>query len=71
MSNRVQKINSHHGVMWCYVPTAENPANLVGHGGHQEEADQWWNGPSGLQAKRVGGQVSWTNRLKRAKLKLN
>ena len=45
MSNCVQKINSHHGVMWCYVPTAENPADLGSRGGHLEEADQWWNGP--------------------------
>ena len=35
MSNRVQKINSHH------IPTAENPANLRSRRGRLEEADQW------------------------------
>ena len=48
VSNRVQKINSHHGVTWRYVPTAENPADLGSRGGRLEEADQWWNGPNWL-----------------------
>ena len=48
VSNRVQKINSHHGVTWRYVPTSENPADLGSRGGRVEEADQWWNGPKWL-----------------------
>ena len=51
MSNRVQKINSHHGVTWCYVPTAKNPADLGSCGGRLEEADQWWNGPKWLASR--------------------
>ena len=38
VSNRGQKINSHHGVTWRYVPTAENPADLGSRGGRLEEA---------------------------------
>ena len=48
VSNRVQKINSHHGVTWRYVPTSENPADLGSRGGRVEEADHWWNGPKWL-----------------------
>ena len=51
VSNCVQKINSHHGVTWHYVPTAENPANLGSRGGRLEEADQWWNGPKWLASR--------------------
>ena len=51
VSNRVQKINSHHGVTWRYVPTAENPADLGSRGGRLEEADQWWNGPKWLASR--------------------
>ena len=51
MSNRIEKINSHHRVTWRYVPTAENPANLGSRGGHLEEVDQWWNGPKWLASR--------------------
>ena len=51
MSNRIEKINSHHGVTWRDVPTAENPANLGSRGGHLEEVDQWWNGPKCLASR--------------------
>ena len=47
-SNRVQKINSHHGVTWRYVSSAEKPADLGSRGGRLAEADQWWNGPKWL-----------------------
>ena len=49
--NRVQKINSHHGVTWRYVPTTENPADLGSRGGRLEEANQWWNGPKWLASR--------------------
>ena len=51
MLNCVQKINSHHGVTWCYVPTAKNPADLGSCGGRLEKADQWWNGPKWLASR--------------------
>ena len=48
MANRGQKINSHKGVAWRYVPTADNPADLASRGGHVEKADLWWDGPRWL-----------------------
>ena len=51
VSNCVQKINSHQGVAWRYVPTTENPADIGSRGGRLEETDQWWNGPNWLANK--------------------
>lgn len=45
VANRVQKINSHKGVAWRYVPTPDNPDDLASREGHVEEADLWWHGP--------------------------
>ena len=36
LSNSVQRINGDRGVMWCYVPTAENPADPGSRGGRVE-----------------------------------
>ena len=51
MSNRVEKINTHHGITWRYVPTAENPADLGSRGGRLEEADHRWSGPRWLASR--------------------
>ena len=51
VSNRVEKINTHHGITWRYLPTAENPADLGSRRGRLEEADQWWNGPKWLASR--------------------
>ena len=53
MANRVQKINSHKEVVWPYVPTADNPADLASRGGHVEDADLWWHGPRWLAYREL------------------
>ena len=53
MANRMQKINSHKEVIWRYVPTADNPADLASHQGHVEEADLWWHGPRWLVCPKL------------------
>lgn len=53
MVNRVQKINSHKGVAWRYVPTADNPADLASRGGHVEKADLRWDGPRWLASSEL------------------
>ena len=50
MANRVQKINSHKEVVWCYVPTADNPTSR---GRHLEDADLWWHGPRWLASPEL------------------
>ena len=48
MSNRVHKINSHQGVTWRHVLTADNPTDLGSRGGQVKGADLWWHGPEWL-----------------------
>ena len=55
MLNRLQKINSHHGVMWRDVPTAKHPADLGSHRGCLEQSEQWWIGP-----KWLASQEDWS-----------
>ena len=52
VANRVKKINSHKEVVWRYVPTADNPADLASRGGHVE-ADLWWRGPRWLASPEL------------------
>ena len=48
VANRVEKINSHGGVTWRYVPTEDNPADLGSRGGHVNRSHLWWDGPEWL-----------------------
>ena len=49
----MQKINSHKEVLWHYVPTANDPADLASRGGHIEHADLWWHGPRWLASPEL------------------
>ena len=48
VANRVEKINSHGGVTWRYVPTEDNPADLGSRGGRVNGSHLWWDGPEWL-----------------------
>ena len=48
VANRVEKINSHGGVTWRYVPTEGNPADLGSRGGRVNGSHLWWDGPEWL-----------------------
>ena len=47
-ANCVQKIQGHTNLMWRYVPTSENPADLRSRGGSVTKAELWWRGPAWL-----------------------
>ena len=51
VANRMQKINKE--VVWHYVPTADDPADLASRGGHIEHADLWWHGPRWLASPEL------------------
>lgn len=53
VANWFQKINSHKGLAWRYVPTADNPTDLESRGGHVEEVDLWWDGPRWLASQEL------------------
>ena len=40
-ANRVRKIQGHTNLMWHYVPTSENPADLGSRGGSVTKAELW------------------------------
>ena len=48
VANLVEKINSHGGVTWRYVPTEDNPADLGSRGGRVNGSHLWWDGPEWL-----------------------
>ena len=47
-ANCVRKIQGHTNLMWCYVPTSENPADLASCGGSVTKAELWRRGPEWL-----------------------
>ena len=47
-ANCVRKIQGHTNLMWCYVPTSENPADLTSCRGSVTKAELWWRGPEWL-----------------------
>ena len=53
VANWFQTINSHKGLAWRYVPTADNPTDLESRGGHVEEVDLWWDGPRWLASPEL------------------
>ena len=53
VANWFQTINSHKGLAWRYVPTADNPTDLESRGGHVEEVDLWWDGPRWLASQEL------------------
>lgn len=46
--NRVRKIQAHSEIIWGYVPTQENPADLGSRGGQMTDNPLWWEGPRWL-----------------------
>ena len=49
--NRVRKIQAHPDIIWRYVPTQENPADLGSRGGQVTDNPLWWKGPRWLTRK--------------------
>ena len=49
VANRVKKIQSHEDVVWRYVPSGENPANMGSCGDQSNKRELWVNGPKWLQ----------------------
>ena len=49
VANRVTKIQSHKDLVWRYVPSGENPADMGNHGNQSNKREQWLNGPKWLQ----------------------
>ena len=49
VANRVTKIQSHEDVVWRYVPSGENPADMGSRGDQSNKRELWLNGPKWLQ----------------------
>ena len=49
VANRVTKIRSHEDVVWRYVPSGENPADMGSRGDQSNKRELWLNGPKWLQ----------------------
>ena len=48
VANRVQKIQQHREIIWCHVPTDQNPADLGSTGGTMTSMSLWIHGPPWL-----------------------
>ena len=48
VANRIQKICQHENVIWHYVPTGENPADVGSRGGNINHNNLWKHGPPWL-----------------------
>ena len=48
VANRIQKICQHENVIWHYVPTGENPADVGSLGGNINHNNLWKHGPPWL-----------------------
>ena len=48
VANRIQKIRQHENVIWHYVPTGENPADVGRRGGNINHNNPWKHGPPWL-----------------------
>ena len=49
VANRIQKIKEHPEVKWRYVPTLDNPGDIVSRGGLVTNTELWWSGPAWLR----------------------
>lgn len=56
-ANRVSNIQRHsHAVNWRYIPTKENPADIISRGMHASELVKntlWWKGPTAIQKDEI------------------
>ena len=59
--NRVRKIQAHPEIIWRYVPTQENPADLGSRGGQVTDNPLWWKGPRWLTRKAEWPPATFIN----------
>lgn len=48
VQNRVEKTQAQSEIVWRYVSSEDNPADLASHGASVSGSKLWWNGPKWL-----------------------